>query len=53
MNNTFPTKEELSKYYGLGYSMKEIGEYLGYSAGKIHKYFHIYNLKPRQWGMKN
>lgn len=53
MNNNFPTKEELSKYYALGYSMKEIGEYLGYSAGKIHKYFHIYHIKPRQWGMKN
>lgn len=53
MNNNFPTKEELSNYYALGYSMKEIGEYLGYSAGKIHKYFHIYNIKPRQFGMKN
>ena len=53
MNKTIPTKEELSRYYSLGYSMKEIGIYLGISTGKIHKYFHIYNIIPREKLSKN
>jgi hypothetical protein len=48
MKMKIPSKEELNKYYSLGYSMKEIGEYLGYSTGKIHKYFHIYGITPRK-----
>ena len=44
MNKETPTKEELIKYYSLGFSMKEIGDYLGCSTGKIHKYFHLYNI---------
>ena len=54
MNNKgIPKKEKLIKFYSLGYSMKEIGNYLGYSTGKIHKYFHIYNIVPRKWGSDN
>lgn len=53
MNKKIPTKEELSKYYSSGYSMKEIGQYLGMATGKIHKYFHIYNITPRNCGSKN
>ena len=53
MNKGTPTKEELIKYYSLGFSMKEIGDYLGYSTGKIHKYFHLYNITPRKWGSDN
>ena len=52
-NRSIPNKEELNKYYSLGYSMNEIAQYLGYSTGKIHKYFHIYNIKPRNWGSRN
>lgn len=48
-----PTKEELSKYYSLGYSMKEIADYLSMSVGKIHKYFKLYEIIPRCWGSKN
>lgn len=49
MNNTrIPDKEELTKCYSLGYSMKEIAEYLDMSVGKIHKYFVIYGIKPRK-----
>ena len=48
-NNTrIPDKEELSKFYSLGYSMKEIADYLEMSVGKIHKYFVIYKIKPRK-----
>lgn len=54
MNNTnIPSKHELEKYYSIGYSMEEIGQHLGYSTGKIFKYFHLYNIKTRNWGMKN
>lgn len=53
MNKSIPDKEEISKLYFLGYSMKEIGDYLGYSAGKIHKYFHLYNIVPRNFGGNN
>ena len=53
MNKITPTKEELNNYYSKGYSMKEIGYYLGMSAGKIHKLFHLYNIKPRMWGSRN
>lgn len=53
MNKGIPSKEEIKHFYSLGYSMKEIGEYLGYSVGKIHKYFHLYNIKPRNWGSNN
>lgn len=53
MNRSIPKKEELSKWYSLGYSMKEIGNYLGYSTGKIHKYFKIYEIEPRNWGSNN
>lgn len=54
MNNMrIPDKEELSKFYSLGYSMKEIADNLDMSVGKVHKYFVIYNIKPRNWGSKN
>ena len=33
--------------------MKDIADSLEMSVGKIHKYFHIYNIKPRNWGSKN
>jgi predicted DNA-binding protein YlxM (UPF0122 family) len=42
-----PTKEELNKYYSLGYSMKEIAEYLDVAVGTIYNYFKKYNIKPR------
>lgn len=47
MNKAVPDKEELNKMYFLGYSMQEIAYYMNMSVGKIHKYFHIYNIKPR------
>lgn len=53
MNKSIPKKEDLIRYYLSGYSMKEIGETLGFSTGKIHKYFHIYNIEPRNWGSNN
>ncbi len=54
MNNVrVPTEEELKNYYSLGYSMKEIANELKMSVGKIHRYFHIYNLIPRKWGSQN
>ena len=52
MNNA-PDKEEMKNLYGKGYSMKEIGELLGFSTGKIHKYFHIYNITPREKGVQS
>ena len=51
--NRKPIKEELIKLYSLGYSMKEIGETLGYSVGKIHKYFHLYEIPTREQGSTN
>lgn len=48
-----PKKEILSNLYSKGYSMKEIGNMLGMATGKIHKYFHIYNIIPRHWGSEN
>lgn len=49
MNNmSIPSKEELSKYYSLGYSMQEIANYLDMSVGKIHKYFAVYEITPRK-----
>ena len=49
MNNMrIPEKEELNKFYSLGYSMKEIAMYLDMSVGKIHKYFVMYEIKPRK-----
>lgn len=53
MNKSIPKKEDLIRYYLSGYSMKEIGESLGFSTGKIHKYFHIYNIEPRKAGSDN
>lgn len=54
MNNiVILDKEMLSKLYSKGYSMKEISELFGCSVGKVHKYFHLYNIKPRPFGMKN
>lgn len=49
-NWSIPKKEDLIKLYSKGYSMEEIGKYLGFSTGKIYKYFHIYNIKTRLWG---
>lgn len=51
--NKVPNKEELEHYYSLGYSMKEIGNILNMATGKIHKYFHIYNIQTRNWGSNN
>lgn len=53
MNRDIPKKEFLSKYYSLGYSMKDIADSLNMSVGKIHKYFHIYEIKPREWGSQS
>lgn len=53
MNKTIPDKDKLVSLYLMGYSMKEIGKELGYSTGKIHKYFRIYNIKTRNWGSNN
>lgn len=47
-NRRIPSKAELSKIYSLGYSMKDIADYLDMSVGKIHKYFVIYEIKPRK-----
>lgn len=46
-----PSKEQLKKMYALGYSMKEIGKYLGYSSATIWKYFKKYKITPRRWGI--
>lgn len=51
--NKVPDKEELEHYYSLGYSMKEIGNILNMATGKIHKYFHIYNIQTRKSGSDN
>lgn len=48
-NMRIPNKEELSKFYSLGYSMKDIADSLEMSVGKIHKYFVIYDIKPRKY----
>lgn len=48
-NMRIPNKEELNKFYSLGYSMKDIADSLGMSVGKIHKYFVIYEIKPRKY----
>ena len=49
MNNMkIPTKDEITKLYSLGYSMREIANYLDMSVGKIHKYFVIYEITPRK-----
>lgn len=53
MNKRIPSKEKMEELYSKGYSMKEIGEELGYSAGKIYKYFKIYNIKTREWGSRS
>jgi hypothetical protein len=53
MNRRKPTKKEIIYYYDLGYSMKEIGERLDMATGKIYKYFHYYNIKPREKLSKN
>lgn len=46
-NMSIPSKEQLSNLYFKGYSMKEIANMLNMSVGKIHKYFHLYNIIPR------
>lgn len=49
MNNmSIPEKDELERLYASGYSMKEIGVQLNMAVGKIHKYFGIYGIKPRE-----
>ena len=45
-----PTKEQLNQAYSLGYSMKEIADYLGIATGTVYNYMHKYNIKPREWG---
>lgn len=47
-NLEVPNKEDLSKLYSLGYSMKNIADILGMSVGKIHKYFGVYGIIPRK-----
>lgn len=47
-NKRIPTEEELTKFYSLGYSMKDIADVLQMSVGKIHKYFGIYEIRPRK-----
>lgn len=42
-----PTKEELNKYYSLGYTMKEIADYLNISSGTVCNYFKKYGIKSR------
>lgn len=46
-----PSKEEIKKLYSLGYSMKEIGEYLECSSATICKYFKKYQIIPRKSGI--
>lgn len=46
-NTSIPDKEQLSNLYSLGYSMNYIAKYLKMSIGKIHKYFHLYNIEVR------
>ena len=49
MNNmSIPEKDELERLYASGYSMKEIGIILNMAVGKIHKYFGIYGIEPRE-----
>ena len=52
-NRSVPSKEELSKMYALGYSIKEIAHYLNMSVGKVYKYFNIYNIKTRKPGLNS
>lgn len=53
MNRDIPQKEILVKLYSKGLSMKDIGDILGCSAGKIYKYMHIYKIEVREWGSKS
>lgn len=54
MNNLeIPKKEILVSLYSKGYSMKEIGKILNMASGKIHKYFHLYEIDTRNWGSQN
>lgn len=53
MNRVYPNKEELINYYNKGYTMQEIGQILNMATGKIHKYFHIYNIEVRPKGTKS
>ena len=46
-NTSIPDKEQLVYLYSLGYSMSCIANILKMSAGKIHKYFHLYNIETR------
>lgn len=48
MNRTIPSKETLEYYYNQEFSMQEIANELKMSVGKIHKYFKIYDIKPRK-----
>ena len=49
MNNPrIPEKDELERLYALGHSMSEIAELLDMAVGKIHRYFTIYQIKPRK-----
>ena len=52
-NRNIPNKKELTTLYKLGYSMKEIGQQLNMSVGKVHKYFHIFGIVPREKLSKN
>lgn len=51
MNKVIIDKETLIDYYSKGYSMRDIGDELGCSASKIHKYLHLYNIKTRPKGI--
>lgn len=46
-NTSIPDKEQLVYLYSLGYSMSCIAKLLKISVGKIHKYFHLYNIEVR------
>ena len=46
-NMTIPKKEELTKLYNSGYSIKEISNIINCSVGKTFKFLHLYNIKTR------
>lgn len=49
MNKEVPREEDLKALYiDCGLSMKEIGEKMGMSVGKVYKYTHLYGIPSRE-----
>lgn len=51
MNKVIIDKETLIDYYSKGYSMRDIGDKLGCSSGKVFNYFKKYGIETRKGGL--